>query len=93
MKKLFLDDVRTIEMVYDKTMESEFDIVSTYDEFVGYIEKNGSDWYSKRSSTVLKVPSAIIKQEFNFVLNTQHPDFSEITLEGIEDFNWDKRLL
>ena len=41
MKKLFLDDVRTIEMVYDKTMESEFDIVRTYDEFVGYIEKNG----------------------------------------------------
>ncbi|MCM4153578.1 RES domain-containing protein [Arenibacter sp. N53] len=56
-------------------------------------QKYGSDWYSKRSSTVLKVPSAIIKQEFNFVINTQHPDFSEITIEGIEDFNWDKRLL
>jgi len=41
LKKLFLDDVRTIEMVCDKTMESEFDIVRTYDEFVGYIEKNG----------------------------------------------------
>ncbi|WP_339714567.1 cyclic-phosphate processing receiver domain-containing protein [uncultured Kriegella sp.] len=41
MKKLFLDDVRTIEMVYDKTAESEFDIVRTYHEFVGYIEKNG----------------------------------------------------
>ena len=26
MKKLFLDDVRTIEMIYDKSMEFEFDI-------------------------------------------------------------------
>ena len=41
MKKLFLDDVRTIEMVYDKSMESEFDIVRTYSAFVSYIETNG----------------------------------------------------
>lgn len=41
MKKLFLDDVRTIEMIYDKSMESEFDIVRTYEEFVAYINKNG----------------------------------------------------
>ncbi len=41
MKKLFLDDIRTIDMIYDKSMEPEFDIVRTYDEFVTYIEKNG----------------------------------------------------
>ncbi|NQX92700.1 MAG: hypothetical protein HRT74_11360 [Flavobacteriales bacterium] len=41
MKKLFLDDIRTIEMVYDKSMESEFDIVRTYEAFVEYIVANG----------------------------------------------------
>lgn len=41
MKKLFLDDIRTIEIVYDKSMESEFDIVRTFEEFVAYIKKNG----------------------------------------------------
>lgn len=41
MKKLFLDDIRTIEMVYDQTMEKEFDIVRTYEDFVNYIEKKG----------------------------------------------------
>lgn len=45
MKKLFLDDVRTIEMVYDKEMESEFDIVRTYAEFVDYIKTNGLPTY------------------------------------------------
>ena len=28
-------------MVYDKTMESEFDIVRTFDDFVTYIKRNG----------------------------------------------------
>nr|WP_321411250.1 cyclic-phosphate processing receiver domain-containing protein [uncultured Carboxylicivirga sp.] len=41
MKKLFLDDIRTIDMVYDKSMESEYDIVRTYEDFVDYILKNG----------------------------------------------------
>jgi RES domain-containing protein len=56
-------------------------------------QKYGREWYLKRSSLVLKVPSAIIKEEFNFVLNTLHPDFLQISIESIEDFNWDKRLL
>ncbi|WP_299889760.1 cyclic-phosphate processing receiver domain-containing protein [uncultured Lacinutrix sp.] len=41
MKKLFLDDIRTIEMVYDKSTENEFDIVRTYHAFVEYIINNG----------------------------------------------------
>ncbi len=41
MKKLFLDDIRTIEMVYDKSEVGTFDIVRTYKDFVRYIEKNG----------------------------------------------------
>ncbi len=41
MKKLFLDDIRTIDMVYDKSMESEFYIVRNYKDFVSYISKNG----------------------------------------------------
>ena len=41
MKKLFLDDIRTIEMVYDKSEINKYDIVRTYDEFTEYIEKNG----------------------------------------------------
>ena len=40
-KKLFLDDLRTMDMVYDKSMEPEFDIVRTYADFVEYIQVNG----------------------------------------------------
>lgn len=41
MKKLFLDDLRTIDMVYDKSEENDFDIVRSYDEFIHYIKTHG----------------------------------------------------
>ena len=41
MKKLFLVDIRSVDMVYDKSMENDFDIVRSYDEFIEYIRKNG----------------------------------------------------
>lgn len=42
MKKyLFLDDLRTVEMVYDKTEVHKFDIVRTCKDFILYIKKNG----------------------------------------------------
>lgn len=41
MKKLFLDDIRTIDMVYGPGREHEFDLVRSYDAFVSYIQTNG----------------------------------------------------
>lgn len=41
MKKLFLDDIRSVDMVYDKVMVHEFDVVRSFNEFLEYIKKNG----------------------------------------------------
>lgn len=41
MKKLFLDDIRTVEMVYPKASYKEFDIVRSYKEFITYIQDYG----------------------------------------------------
>jgi len=41
MKKLFLDDVRTIEMVYTDVNPQDWVIVRNYHEFVNYIQKYG----------------------------------------------------
>lgn len=41
MKKLFLDDLRTVDMVYDKSENDLFDVVRNYDDFVSYIKVNG----------------------------------------------------
>jgi hypothetical protein len=41
MKKLFLDDVRAIDMVYPNSSEDEFDIVRSYSAFVTHIKQYG----------------------------------------------------
>jgi len=41
MKKLFLDDVRDIEMIYDQSVSDQFVLVRSYQEFVAYIKANG----------------------------------------------------
>jgi RES domain-containing protein len=52
----------------------------------------GDNWAKSLSTCVLKVPSAIIKNEFNYLINPQHSDFKLIEISGIEDFDFDMRL-
>lgn len=55
----------------------------------------GSEWYATNRSLVLKVPSVIIPQEYNYIINLRHPDFSATTVSLVrnEDYFWDERLL
>ena len=39
-----------------------------------------------------KVPSAIVPQESNYLINPDHDDFSNIRLVETRDFNFDKRI-
>lgn len=58
------------------------------------LQNIGSEWYNKQESLLFKVPSAVIPQEYNFVINTKHPDFrKKVQLVSNEDYFWDKRLL
>ena len=57
-----------------------------------YCQDIGADWLSSGSTAILKVPSVLIKNEFNFVLNVNHPDFKKIKLTGTEDFIFDARF-
>lgn len=58
------------------------------------LQELGSDWYNSRRSLILKVPSAVVPQEFNYLINTTHPDFaSEVSHIDTEDYFWDSRLI
>lgn len=52
----------------------------------------GDIWLASLTSAVLKVPSAIIPMEFNYLLNVEHPDFSLILIDSIAPFSFDPRL-
>ena len=52
----------------------------------------GTRWAKGRSTAVLKVPSVIIPQEHNYVLNPLHPDFRRIGKSEAGPFGFDPRM-
>lgn len=53
----------------------------------------GDTWAKQAESAVLAVPSAVIEQETNFLLNPGHADFPKITLGAPQAFEFDPRLI
>ncbi len=52
----------------------------------------GDDFVKKNIFCVLKVPSAIVKSDYNFLINPYHSDFKKIRIINQEDFPFDKRI-
>lgn len=50
------------------------------------------EWYNNGNSPVLKVPSAVMPEAFNFVINTRHKDYSNIKLVGVTYLIPDERI-
>lgn len=58
------------------------------------LQKIGSAWINSQESLVLKVPSAVIPHEYNYILNKEHPDFDKkVQLVRTEEYFRDSRLL
>ena len=51
----------------------------------------GDKWIDSAASAVLRVPSAVVLGEMNYLLNPAHPDFAKIAI-GAQKFKIDKRL-
>jgi len=68
---------------------------ANWQEYIHYpsCQAIGDAWLKENKTAVLRAPSAIITEEFNYLLNPQHPDFSRIKAHAGEKFMFDKRLL
>lgn len=53
----------------------------------------GDTWVRESRSAVLAIPSIIIPDELNYLLNPAHSDFKKITIGRQTDFSFDARLL
>jgi RES domain-containing protein len=65
-----------------------------WQEYINYAASQslGDAWLKKHKTAVLQVPSAIISEEYNYLLNPQHIDFRSITIKTLEPFKFDERL-
>ena len=56
-------------------------------------QRIGDLWIAQKTSTVLRVPSALVPGEFNYVINPGHPDFGKINIGTPEELHVDPRIL
>jgi RES domain-containing protein len=56
------------------------------------VQAIGDDWVRAGRSAVLKLPSAVVPAEWNYLLNPAHADFGEISVGAAAAFEFDSRL-
>lgn len=75
--------ITTIELSHLKTnWKDDF-------EYTRYI---GDEFFNQKESLILKVPSAVIQEEYNFIANPLHVDFKKIKIIKTKSFWPDERL-
>ena len=52
----------------------------------------GDEWYDQKRSTVLIVPSTVVRVERNVVINQEHPGFRKLRATHSKPVVWDQRL-
>jgi RES domain-containing protein len=58
-----------------------------------YLRRSGTEWLERADTAVLRVPSAVVPQESNYLLNPAHADFGKIKYGKPETFIPDDRLI
>ncbi len=53
----------------------------------------GTHWIKSKSSLLLDIPSAVVAQEVNTLINPLHPDIKHVNVAIVEKFSFDSRLL
>ena len=53
----------------------------------------GKEWVDQNETCILQVPSSIIPDESNILINPGHPDFYKISIQSIRNFSFDERLI
>ncbi len=52
----------------------------------------GSALLSKNEFLVIRLPSVIVTDEFNYLLNPRHPRFHEVKIAGVQRWDFDARI-
>ncbi len=57
-----------------------------------YTQWLGKEILTSPETIIIKCPSAVIEQEYNYLINPNHSSFKKISIKTKSDFYFDKRL-
>ena len=83
-----------IPVSFEDSLVSMLDFSKLPDDWKSYpgpfeLKNIGDEWLDSLSKPVLKTPSVIVPQEWNYLLNLEHPDFSKITISISDTISMD----
>ncbi|MBE2274102.1 MAG: RES family NAD+ phosphorylase [Flavobacteriales bacterium] len=77
-----------IEQIITSNLPKDWRSMESYDQ----LQKIGDSWYDEQRSLCLKVPSSILPDNYNVIFNTTHPEFKNVKLIDVLDYEPDERL-
>ncbi len=57
------------------------------------LQSVGDAWLASARSLALQVPSALVRDSYNFLINPEHGDFGRVTIISSEPFDFNRRLV
>ncbi len=58
----------------------------------GFTQQIGANWLESRHSALLRVPSVMVTETWNYLLNPMHPDAALLKIERAYEYPFDLRL-
>jgi len=86
--EIFIPDHITIKQISKAKLSDGWHQMNSYH----HCQKIGDEWIEDAESLLMKVPSSIIRDESNILINPHHPEFSTIEVQNITPFSFDDRL-
>ena|SRR5690606_5934819 len=77
-----------IEEIFLKNLDTDWNIHPPTSQ----TQKIGDKFIDDKKFCVLKVPSAVVKGDFNFLINPNHPEIKKIKIIEVVEFPFDKRI-
>ena len=84
--KISIPDTIVPTIILNKKLKANWQDDEAYTRFMG------TEFLKNKQAAVLKIPSAVIDQENNYLLNPLHTDFKKIVISKSTPFKFDNRL-
>jgi RES domain-containing protein len=95
----FKDYAVALDLMYIKFPENQpisviesSGLKNNWNDDFDYTRYIGDEFINQKKSLILKVPSAVIQEEHNYLANPLHPDFKKIKIIQTKSFWPDERL-
>ncbi len=88
MLTIWVPDSLTIARYNEKQLPNDWDLLPDSEASRNF----GSSWLLTDKEAGLQVPSAIVRGEYNLIVNPLHPEAQEIRIVDEVDFYYDARL-